>query len=221
MDIPVYTYKLTALTPWAWHGLAVPSGTSTLSDVVTDTAMAFATAMALGMGRRSPCLPTAPDYQEHLAVLPFKTSLFIADQGNRLNRPIARRLNLDIECGLPKRVHIARSSGNIKDYYHIQEVRVGAEFYGSFLHADPFHIATQKYGDKVNYLVLRLGLGRNGVGVLQKSRRTEEVQLNLHTARLFNPNVNLAAGPYRLHNIQPSQPIRCEDALSVTSHWIS
>ena len=73
----VYTYRLTALTPWAWHGLTVPSGTATLSDVVTDTAMAFATAAALGMTTRSPCLPTAPDYRSHLAALPFKTSLFL------------------------------------------------------------------------------------------------------------------------------------------------
>lgn len=221
MEIPVYTYRLTALTPWAWHGLAVPSGTSTLSDIVTDTAMAFATAVALGMSHRSPCLPTSPNYREHLAILPFKTSLFIADRDNRLNRPLARRLNLDAECGLPKRVHTARSSGNIKDYYHIQEVHAGAEFCGSFLHTDPFHIAAEKYGVQVNHLVLRLGLGRNGVGILQKHQRAEEVQLNLHTARLFNPNVNLVAGPYRLYNIQPSQPISCEEALSVTSHWTS
>ena len=76
MPAGIFTYKLTALAPWAWHGLAVPSGTATLNDVVTDTAIAFATAAALGMVTRSPCLPITPDYRGHLAALPFKTSLF-------------------------------------------------------------------------------------------------------------------------------------------------
>ena len=39
----------------AWVG--VPSGTSTLSDIVTDTAIAFATAISLGMGSRSRAYP--------------------------------------------------------------------------------------------------------------------------------------------------------------------
>ncbi|MCY4672847.1 MAG: hypothetical protein OXD43_03605 [Bacteroidetes bacterium] len=220
MESPVYPYKLTALTPWAWHGLAVPSGTSTLNDIVTDTAMAFATAIALGMSYRSPCLPSSPDYRGHLSVLPFKTSLFIGNRNNRLNRPIARRLNLDAECGLPKRVHDARTSGNIKDYYHIQEVHAGAEFFGSFLHADPLCIAAETYGGQVDHLVVRLGLGRNGVGLLERTRRSEVVQLNLHTAWLFDPNIDLEAGPYRLHNIQPSRPITCEKALAVTARWV-
>ena len=98
-----------------------------MNDVATDTAMAFATAAALGMMPRSPCLPSEPDYREHLATLPFRTTLFLG-HGNRLNRPLARRLNLDAECGMPKSVHDARNSGNIKDYYHIQEVAPGAVF---------------------------------------------------------------------------------------------
>ena len=72
----VVPLRLTALSPWAWHGLAVPWGTATLNDVVTDAAIAFAAAAALGMMPRSPCLPSAPDYRGHLAALPFKTTLF-------------------------------------------------------------------------------------------------------------------------------------------------
>ena len=182
--------------------------------------MAFATAMALGMGNRSPCLPTLPNYKGHLSALPFKTSLFMGCRNNRLNRPIARRLNLDAECGLPRRVHAARSSGNIKDYYHIQEVRAGAEFNGSFLHADPLHIASEAYDYPVKRLIVRLGIGRNGVGLLEKIQQAKEIQLNLHTAQLFESNVSLKAGPYRLHNIQPSYPVTCEQALDVTSRWV-
>ena len=218
MPDAVFPFRLTALSPWAWHGLAVPSGTSTLNDVVTDTAMAFGTAAALGMTPRSPCLPSVPDYRGHLAALPFKTTLFLGHD-NRLNRPLARRLNLDAESGMPKSVDDARKSGNIKDYYHIQEVAVGSVFYGCFLHADPLRIALEAYGPRIGRLVIRLGLGRNGVGLLDRCADGHDICLNLHTARLFDPDVDLQAGPYRLHNIQPSQALEPDVALRVTSGW--
>ena len=214
----LFFYRLTALSPWAWHGLAVPSGTATLNDVVTDTAMAFATAAALGMAPRAPCLPPTPDYRRHLAVLPFKTTLFLGND-NRLSRPLARRLNLDAECGMPKSVHNARTSGNIKDYYYVQEVAAGSVFYGCFLHADPFRIAHEAYGEQTDRLVVRLGLGRNGTGLLERCAGGHDICLNLHTARLFERDVGLPAGPYRLHNIQLSQPLEVDLALRVTARW--
>ena len=214
----IYTYQLTALTPWAWHGLAVPSGTATLNDVVTDTAMAFATAAALGMTPRSPCLPTEPDYRGHLAALPFKMSLFMGHD-NRLNRPLARRLNLDMECGMPPSIETARKSGNIKDYYHIQEVAVGSVFHGCFIHADPLRIAHDAYGERLDRLVVRLGLGRTGVGLLERCGSQHEIHLNLHTARLFDPNIDLEAGPYLLHTIQPSRTLEPDEALRLTAGW--
>ena len=214
----IYTYQLTALTPWAWHGLAVPSGTATLNDIVTDTAIAFATAAALGMTPRSPCLPSSPDYRGHLAALPFKTSLFMG-HGNRLNRPLARRLNLDAECGMPPSIEAARKSGNVKDYYHVQEVAADSVFHGCFLHADPLHVAYEAYGEQIDRLVVRLGLGRTGAGLLERCADSHDICLNLHTARLFDPDVDLKAGPYRLHNIQPSRPLDPDEALRVTAGW--
>lgn len=215
----VFPFRLTALTPWAWHGLAVPSGTATLHDVVTDTAMAFGTAAVLGMMPRSPCLPLTSDYRGHLASLPFKTTLFLGGDDNRMNRPLARRLNLDAECGMPKSVHDARTRGNIKDYYHIQEVAVGSVFYGCFLHADPLRIAGDAYGERSDRLVVRLGLGRNGAGLLERWSDGHDIVLNLHTAKLFDPALDLQAGPYRLHNIQPSLPLEPDAALKVTLGW--
>lgn len=213
----IFGYQLTALSPWAWHGLAVPSGTSTLNDVVTDTAMAFSTAAALGMTPCFPCLPPAPDYRSHLAALPFKTTLFLG-HGNRLNRPLARRLNLDAECGMPTNIHTARASGNIKDYFHIQEVAAGSVFHGCFLHEDPLRTVYESYGERRSSLVVRLGLGRNGVGLLEPCE-AHEICLNLHTARLFDPNIDLQAGSYLLHNIQPSRMIEAHDALRITAGW--
>ena len=218
MTEAVFPFRLTALSPWAWHGLAVPSGTSTLNDLVTDTSMAFAAAAALGMAPRSPCLPSAPDYRGHLAALPFKTTLFLGHD-NRLNRPLARRLNLDAESGMPKSVDDARKSGNIKDYYHIQEVAAGSVFHGCFLHADPLRIAQEAYGAGAERLVIRLGLGRNGMGAIERCADGHDICLNLHTARLFDPQVDLQAGPYRLHNIQPSRPLEPDAALRITSAW--
>ena len=222
MGQSIYAYRLTALAPWAWHGLAVPSGTATLNDIVTDTAMAFATAVALGMAPRSPCLPPKPDYRGHLAALPFKTSLFLG-QDNRLNRPLARRLNLDVECGMPKSVHTARSSGNIKDYYHVQEVAAGSVFFGCFLHADPLALAKEAYGGSNKWLIIRLGLGRVGVGLLEpcalQRALQQGIRLNLHTVRLFDPEVDLEAGSYLLDTIQPSRKLNRDEALQLTADW--
>ena len=214
----IYPYRLTALTPWAWHGLAVPSGTATLNDVVTDTAMAFATATALGMAPRVPCLPGSPSYRTHLAAIPFKASLFLGE-GNRLNRPLARRLNLDSECGMPKSIDTARKSGNIKDYYHVQEVAAGSVFDGWFLHGDPLSIALDAYGEARERLVIRLGLGRTGVGLLTPRTSAGGIQLNLHTAQLFDPAISVKAGPYRLHTIQPSVVLEAAEALEITAAW--
>lgn len=218
MASDVFPFRLRALSPWAWHGLAVPSGTATLNDLVTDTAMAFAVAAALGMMPRWPCLPSTPDYRTHVAALPFKTAIFLGND-NRLNRPLARRLNLDVECGMPTSIHAARTSGNIKDYYHTQEVAAGAVFYGCFLHGDPLRIAREAYGEPLERLVVRLGLGRNGVGLLERTPDQPDIRLNLHTARLFDPGLQLEAGPYRLHNIQPSRPLHPDEALRVTAGW--
>lgn len=218
MTQPIFPFRLTALSTWAWHGLAVPSGTATLNDVVTDTAVAFATAAALGMAPRSPCLPSAPDYRNHLAALPFKATLFVGHE-NRLNRPSARRLNLDAECGMPASIHTARSSGNIKDYFYVQEVAAGSVFHGCFLHVDPLGIAREVYAEMTESLVVRLGRGRNGVGLLEPCADPREVCLNVHTARLFDPAVDLGTGPRMLHNIQFSRRLEPEEALRITAAW--
>ena len=80
-------------------------------------------------------------------------------------------------------------------------------------------MACEAYGERRDQLVVRLGLGRNGAGLLEPCVEQPPVCLNLHTARLFDPDVDLPAGPYRLHNIQPSQPLEPDDALRITAGW--
>ena len=63
------------------------------------------------------------------------------------------------------------------------------------------------------------GSGALGVGLLEPCAEQSPVCLNLHTARLFDPEIDLPAGPYRLHNIQASQALEPEDALRVTAGW--
>ena len=153
-----------------------------------------------------------------MASIPFKPSLFCGS-GNRLNRPLARRLNLDAEGGLPASINRATTSGNIKNYFHVQEVAVGSMFRGVFLHADPLALAEKVYGEKLDRLVVRLGLGRVGVGLLERCAEVEEIRLNLHTALLFDPDVAARAEADRLHNIRPTLPLEPAEALRITAAW--
>ena len=120
---------------------------------------------------------------------------------------------------MPPSIESARKSGNIKDYYHIQEVAVGSIFHGCFLHADPLRLAYDAYGEQPDRLVVRLGLGRTGVGLLERSAGQSDIRLNLHTVRLFAPDVDLEAGPYLLHTIQPSRLLEPDEALRLTAAW--
>ena len=49
--------KATALTPFHYHSLAVPSGTATLAQYLTDRAVSYALASAMGALCPSPALP--------------------------------------------------------------------------------------------------------------------------------------------------------------------
>ena len=89
----------------------------------------------------------------------------------------------------------------------------------AFVFAPALSIAHEAYGERFERLVIRLGLGRNGVGLLERCGDGHDVCLNLNTARLFDPDVDLQAGPFRLHNIQPSQPLEADVALRVTAGW--
>ena len=77
-------------------------------------------------------------------------------------------------------------------------------FHGSFLHADPLRMAFEA-------LRRATGLARNQAWDWDETAsdcwkpcvEQPPVCINLHTTRLFDPDVDLPAGPYRLHNIQP------------------
>ena len=97
--------RATVLSPFHYHSLAVPSGTATQPEYLTDRQMSFALAGTLGCLSSSPALPRK-DYRGHLAALPFLASVF-ETRAPRLLPPRACRLNIDAETGFtwPSRRH--------------------------------------------------------------------------------------------------------------------
>ena len=96
---------------------------------------------------------------------------------------------------------------------------MGAVFHGCFLHSDPLRIAHETYAERYDQIVVRLGLGRTGAGLLERCALQDGIRLNLHTVRMFDPDVDLEAGPYRLHTIQPSRKLDPDEALRLTAEW--
>ena len=137
---PVIGARATVLVPFHYHSLAVPGGTATLPDFLTDRQISFAIAAALGCLSASPALPMK-DYRAHMTALPLLASVFETKEA-RLLRPLAKRLNIDAEAGLTKSVQDATGTGNLKTYFFIQEVPPGLVYEGAIFGADPFALAS-------------------------------------------------------------------------------
>ncbi|WP_207683080.1 hypothetical protein [Desulfonema magnum] len=199
------------LTPFAYHSLMVQSGTATLPELIGDRAVAFGLAAALGMTAARVALPKK-NYQKHLAAMPFRTSVFTTETP-RLLAPLTRRLNLDAEAGLQKKVQDVAKKGNLKDFFRIQEVPPGQVFNGAVFGLDGFD--PFKYADQEK-LVIRVGLHRSGMVLL---RKTEEhlVRLNVSTAALFKQELPMER--YCLHGLQLSPVFSMEDAAEEVTKW--
>jgi hypothetical protein len=211
------------LTPFAYHSLAVPSGTATIPELIGDRAMGFAVAAALGALRASPVLPTR-DYAAHMRALPLLASVFENVGEPQLLRPLACRLNLDTEGGMPKRIMDATSTGNLKTYYFIQEVPPRAVFHGAVFGRDPFALASEAAGQPIEDLIVRIGLRRAGLVRLTPAADVREVRLNIHTAKvIFGVDLPRAEGlrvdRYVLHDFQLTSPIAIERAAEIVASW--
>jgi hypothetical protein len=211
------------LTPFAYHSLAVPSGTATIPELIGDRAIAFAVAAALGALRASPVLPSR-DYAAHMRALPLLASVFESVGEPRLLRPLACRLNLDTEGGMPKRIMDATGTGNLKTYYFIQEVPPRTVFQGAVFGRDPFALASEAAGQPVEDLIVRIGLGRAGLVRLIPAAEVREVRLNVHTAKaIFGVDLPSAEGlpvqRYVLHDFQLTPPVPIERAAEIVARW--
>ncbi len=199
------------LSPFAYHSLMVQSGTATLPELLGDRAVAFGLAAALGMTAARVGLPKK-NYRKHLAAMPYRTSVFTTDTP-RLLPPLTRRLNLDAEAGLQKKIQDVAKKGNLKDFFRIQEIPPDQIFKGAVFGLDgfdPFEYAGQEK------LIIRVGLHRGGMLLLEKTGE-HSVRLNVSTAALFKRE--LAMERYYLHGLQLSPLFDMEDAAEEVTQW--
>jgi len=211
MKATVVPLRATTLTPFAYHSLMVQDGTATLPELIGDRALAFALASTLGWMAARVVLPPK-DYRRHLAALPYRTSLLTTD-APRLLPPLTRRLNLDGEAGMQKKLNDVTSKGNLKTFFHIQEVPPGQTFRGAIFGLDPFTTAGEKT------LVIRIGLHRGGMVKLERADRGEvqAVRLNAATAALFGRELEVHR--YCLHHLQLTQPLGVQEAMEEVEQW--
>ena len=207
--------KATTLTPFAYHSLMVQSGSATLPELISDRAIAFGLAATLGWLRASVALPPK-NYHAHLGAMPYRTSVFMT-ASPRLLPPLVRRLNLDAEGGLKWKTQNVAKKGNLKDFYQIQEVPAEQEFTGAIFGLDPFAYAEKVMHQKVNKLVIRVGLHRNGMLLLEKEPKIQQVRLNVATAALFKRD--LPVERYCLYGLQLSPQYALAEAVTEVEQW--
>lgn len=176
MKPKVVPFLAVALTPFYYHGLYAPDGAATHPDVISDTALCFALAYALGlpptMGLRS-----KPDYGADLRALPWRASLALGS-GNHNLGPVRHISDVEREGGYAVTMQKAMRSGLFKKTFYAHEVAPGAEYQGILYGPDPFTLD--------NEIIVRVGIGRLGLLRLEKAQEMLDCRLNTATALLFN-----------------------------------
>ena len=211
MKINAITIRATTLTPFAYHSLMVQGGSATLPELISDRAIAFGLAATLGILRASVALPNK-DYYRHLKAMPYRVSVFTTKKP-RLLAPMIRRLNLTEEGGFPPKQQSVVKRGNLKDYFHTQEIPEKQTFTGAIFGLNGFQPFKEQ--DK---LVIRIGLHRNGMVLLEKADSEIPVRLNANTAALFN--CELPVERYCLHNLQLSPAYSLKEAKQEIMKWL-
>lgn len=199
------------LTPFCYHSLAIQSGSATIPELIGDRAIAFGLAATLGMMNASVALPQK-NYRQHLQAMPYRTSVFVTLQP-KLLPPILRRLNLDTEGSYDESIRNVVKRGNLATFFQTQEVPPGQIFHGAIFGFDPF-----KYVDREK-LVIRIGLHRNGMVLLEKDQdqQVKTVCLNAATAALFGRE--LPVKRYCLHGLQLTPEYTLKNAWEETQQW--
>jgi hypothetical protein len=201
--------RATTLTPFAYHSLAVQGGSATLPELISDNALCFGLANALGYARAWCALPPK-DYRRDLLAMPWRASVLTTDRP-RLLPPIARRLNLEEEGGFQKKLRDVVSKGNLKQFWTIQEVPPTVVFRGALFGPDPF---AEIGADRI---VIRIGLHRNGMVKLERDAQVEQVRLNAATAALFDKELPVAR--FLLYGLQLTKPMPLMEAAEEVSQW--
>jgi hypothetical protein len=214
MESIITPIQAITLTPFAYHSLMVQGGSATLPELIGDQALAFGLAATLGWMDARLLLPDK-DYRRHLRAMPYRTSVLTTPEP-RLLAPLTRRFNLDSEGGFQKKLDDVTRKGNLKTFFHTQEVPPDQHFYGAVFGFNPF-----AYTGK-DMLVIRVGLHRNGMVALKPcdaETPVNSVRLNAATAVLFNPRSRLRVSRYCLHSLQLSAEMPLQDAFAEVNQW--
>ena len=200
--------RATLLTPLYYHGVYVPDGSATEPHILTDTAMVFALAAALGC---SPTrfLRTVPDYKTDLKKIPWRATLFLSRNAH-LMAPVRHIIDTDREGGNTETMQSNMASGNFKKTFYVHEVAPGAVYFGA-LYGPEF------FTTEMEEVVVRMGVGRTGMVELQQIPAPETVILNTATTALFD--VSLPAAHRILDTIRPSHPLSRSQAQTILSTW--
>ncbi len=207
MNATVTAFRAETLTPFYYHGLYVPDGAATHPDVISDTALCFALAYALGRPP-TPHLRTRPDYREDLCRLPWRASLAMGS-GNRNLGPVRHIIDVEREGGYPVSMQKAMGSGLFKKTFYVHEVAPGAVYHGILYGPDPF-----AFGEE---LIVRMGVGRTGLLRLKRTEAIAECRLNAATARLFGQA--LPEEGRILDTIRLSRPYSPQEAAAILASW--
>jgi len=210
MKINAIGIRATTLTPFVYHSSMVQGGSATLPELISDRAIAFGLAATLGMLQASVALPKK-DYYRHLKAMPYRTSVFMTDKP-RLLAPMIRRFNLTEEGGYPSKIQSVVKRGNLKDFFHTQEVPEGQIFTGAIFAINDFEPFKEQ-----EKLVIRIGLHRNGMVLLEKTDTKIPVRLNAVTAALFGSEILVEQ--YYLHNLQLSPTYSLKEAEAEIMKW--
>ncbi len=200
--------RATLLTPLYYHGVYVPDGSATEPHILTDTAMVFALAAALGC---SPTrfLRTVPDYKTDLKKIPWRATLFMSTNAH-LMAPVRHIIDTDREGGNTETMQSNMASGNFKKTFYVHEVAPDAVYFGALYGPEFFTAGMQE-------VVVRMGVGRTGMVQLQQISAPDTVVLNTATTALFGASVPAA---YRVvDTIRPSHPLSRSQAQTLLSTW--
>lgn len=207
MTPAIVPFAAESLTPFYYHGLYVPDGAATHPNVVSDTAICFALAQAIGLPR-SPVLRDQPAYLEDLRRLPWRASLATGN-GNRNLGPVRHIIDVEREGGNSVAMQKAMGSGMYKKTFYVHEVAPGTRYHGVLYGPDPFLLSDE--------LVVRIGVGRLGLLRLCCDADERHYHLNTATAALFGqtlPEENRILDTLRL-----SQPYPLGEAVEILARW--
>lgn len=213
--LPARGVRARVLAPFYYHSLAVPGGTATQAAFLTDRQVSFACAAALGCLSASPALPRR-DYRSHLGALPFIASLFETDEP-RLLPPVRKRLTLEDEGGYDAKLQGNVGTGNLKTFFAIQEVPPGIVYRGAVFGRDPFALASEAEGRKVERIVVRTGRHRGGLVELVPDE-VGAVRLNAHTAGIFGGDAD-GMEVYVMHDLQATRTLSLPEAAASVGGW--